>query len=289
VLPGGDVHSFQTLGSYDTLSPSVVEFHRNFTTRSENEVDGGEDNDADTISYENTTPFNTPIGRTLNYNRRTVADIDPSRPSKSFGVMIDLEAPTDDSDHHLQPERFSDFDYEIITLHQVGRQVAGFGFRYERTDVEYHRFNVPNGAKGDKIKNIENVTGTNFIDVINGDERGNYLNGLGGDDILDGRGGRDVLAGGLGNDIFVVRPEINPGNVHPMINYMLADRITDYSRGDKLDVRDLVGNIIHARWLNDGNVQLANNQINIVVLENYHPETDGDIVFTDPTIQVEWL
>ena len=47
---------------------------------------------------------------------------------------------------------------------------------------------------------IENATGTNVRDLINGDAGANILKGRGGDDLLLGLGGNDTLDGGAGAD-----------------------------------------------------------------------------------------
>ena len=47
---------------------------------------------------------------------------------------------------------------------------------------------------------IENVVGTNFVDIIHGSSKENLLVGGGGDDTLNGRTGDDTLRGGDGND-----------------------------------------------------------------------------------------
>lgn len=53
----------------------------------------------------------------------------------------------------------------------------------------------------DTLANVESVRGSNFDDLIFGDDSAfNNLNGNGGDDVLDGRGGFDNLTGGFGND-----------------------------------------------------------------------------------------
>ena len=52
----------------------------------------------------------------------------------------------------------------------------------------------------DTIANVESVRGSNFDDLIAGDDGFNALNGNGGDDVLDGRGEADNLIGGFGND-----------------------------------------------------------------------------------------
>jgi len=59
-------------------------------------------------------------------------------------------------------------------------------------------------ANGDTFYSIERVVGTNFDDLISGDDNGNVLDGGGGSDILLGgiseSTGTDVLLGGAGDD-----------------------------------------------------------------------------------------
>ena len=50
-----------------------------------------------------------------------------------------------------------------------------------------------NGARGDKLGSIENLTGSAFKDSLTGDSNPNDLKGMGGDDTLVGNGG-DVHA-----------------------------------------------------------------------------------------------
>ena len=59
------------------------------------------------------------------------------------------------------------------------------------------------GAVGDTtvfVKDIENVTGTQYNDAITGDDQDNELQGRDGDDVLSGGGGNDTLDGGAGDD-----------------------------------------------------------------------------------------
>ena len=72
-------------------------------------------------------------------------------------------------------------------------------------------------AADDIIRSIENVTGTDFADVIAGNKQANILNGGkgndelsggAGDDVLIGGGGKDTLTGGEGADTFVI--DANP-------------------------------------------------------------------------------
>ncbi len=55
-------------------------------------------------------------------------------------------------------------------------------------------------AEGDVIVDVENVLGSGYEDVLEGNDGGNRLSGGGGNDRLSGRGGDDVLAGGAGED-----------------------------------------------------------------------------------------
>jgi Ca2+-binding RTX toxin-like protein len=58
-------------------------------------------------------------------------------------------------------------------------------------------------AGGDILVGIENLTGSNHDDDLEGDDGANVLNGLAGDDELEGRGGADILNGGGGSDTAV--------------------------------------------------------------------------------------
>jgi Ca2+-binding RTX toxin-like protein len=55
-------------------------------------------------------------------------------------------------------------------------------------------------AKGDKLKNIENIIGTKFDDQLTGDDNDNILSGLDGDDVIHGGTGDDILVGGSGRN-----------------------------------------------------------------------------------------
>ncbi len=55
-------------------------------------------------------------------------------------------------------------------------------------------------AEGDSIVDIENVRGSSYSDLLEGDESNNELDGYHGNDVLRGNGGNDVLEGGAGAD-----------------------------------------------------------------------------------------
>lgn len=58
-----------------------------------------------------------------------------------------------------------------------------------------------NDAAGDSYVSIENLLGSSFADLLQGDNNANSLFGRGGDDHLQGMGGDDTLEGGAGADI----------------------------------------------------------------------------------------
>lgn len=55
-------------------------------------------------------------------------------------------------------------------------------------------------ADGDTLVNIQNLTGSNYDDILSGDANANTISGGGGDDLLKGGGGADHLDGGSGNN-----------------------------------------------------------------------------------------
>ena len=55
-------------------------------------------------------------------------------------------------------------------------------------------------AEGDALTSIENLIGTEFDDVLEGDENSNRIEGGRGDDTILGGGGNDILEGGRGAD-----------------------------------------------------------------------------------------
>ena len=62
---------------------------------------------------------------------------------------------------------------------------------------------VTRGTEIDRVFNIENAIGSNFVDEVRGDGAANRLDGLGGNDTIYGEGGDDILIGGVGKDTLV--------------------------------------------------------------------------------------
>jgi Ca2+-binding RTX toxin-like protein len=70
-------------------------------------------------------------------------------------------------------------------------------------NVDLRRTGAQSGgdAAGDVLNTIENVTGSAFNDILDGDDGGNRLDGLDGANSLHGWGGDDVLVSGAGADM----------------------------------------------------------------------------------------
>ena len=76
-------------------------------------------------------------------------------------------------------------------------------------------------AQGDVLISIENIIGSNAVNVLTGNTLANALSGGGGNDVLNGGLGNDVLSGGLGSDNFIFNTALNAS--------LNNDTITDFS------------------------------------------------------------
>ena len=81
-------------------------------------------------------------------------------------------------------------------------------------------------AQGDTIAEVENVDGSGFNDVLQGNEGINRLNGGDGDDELEGGGGDDILEGGAGAD------RLDGGNGIDTAIYQASDAAVTVNLGD---------------------------------------------------------
>jgi Ca2+-binding RTX toxin-like protein len=71
-------------------------------------------------------------------------------------------------------------------------------------------------AVGDRLRSVENVTGSAFGDIIFGNSRANTLDGGRGPDEIDGGFGNDILIGGQGTDTVSFR-DWNDGYYSPLL------------------------------------------------------------------------
>ena len=55
-------------------------------------------------------------------------------------------------------------------------------------------------AQGNLITNFGNLIGSNFADILTGDQNANNIQGSDGDDLIEGLAGPDGLDGGAGLD-----------------------------------------------------------------------------------------
>jgi Ca2+-binding RTX toxin-like protein len=112
-------------------------------------------------------------------------------------------------------------------------------------------------ALGDTFSEIENVTGSEFADIIAGDDADNQLRGGGGDDqlmgaagsdLLFGGNGADVLTGGDGADIFALSVQAyhpGPWNYFSSVD----DTIVDFQSG--VDKVQLISHVFHDHSFGD--------------------------------------
>ena len=71
-------------------------------------------------------------------------------------------------------------------------------------------------AEGDVIADVENLRGSNYDDILSGDNGANRVDGREGNDELRGNGGNDVLEGGAGAD------RLDGGSGMDIISYFLS-------------------------------------------------------------------
>jgi len=98
-------------------------------------------------------------------------------------------------------------------------------------------------ATGDRLRNVENITGSAASDILTGNANNNQLSGLGGNDQIRGNDGQDVLLGGEENDI------LDGGNGN--------DYLYPGSGNDTLDGGDGFDIIVYSASVNGVTVNLS--------------------------------
>ena len=82
----------------------------------------------------------------------------------------------------------------------AGSDTADYSQAGAGVSVDLAAGSASGGAGNDTLSGIEDVTGSDYSDVLAGDAADNVLAGGSGDDSLDGGAGDDTLNGGLGDD-----------------------------------------------------------------------------------------
>ena len=126
-------------------------------------------------------------------------------------------------------------------------------------------------AAADIVRSVENVTGTDFADVIAGNKEANILHGGkgndelsggAGDDVLIGGAGKDTLTGGEGADVFVIDATPKQSSFDVITDFDLAVdklRIELEGEADFANRRDFFDNTNYSSFShdydNDGDVE----------------------------------
>ena len=131
--------------------------------------------------------------------------------ASEMGVTVDLSSATQ---HRInQGSRDADTDVYTFPVDAAPASLArptdgvprlnAMGTAFNDTDNIEDEDTNPNvnGAAGDRLGSIENLTGSAMKDSLTGDGNPNVLKGMGGNDTLSGGAEEDTLEGGMGDDI----------------------------------------------------------------------------------------
>ena len=189
-----------SFGAFDSVS---IEKHASGLPNEDSKVT------LDALNYQTTTVINT---SDLHFNI-AITDGDQDTTSTTAANTLDI---TLDANHLYTATASAEWIHAgsiggADTVNYSGQLSQSTGVTYVGkavtgviVDLSDNSHNDGLFAKGDTIVGVENVTGTQFNDVLIGDSGTNILTGGAGDDILIGGLGADILAGGTGNDTFVL-------------------------------------------------------------------------------------
>jgi Ca2+-binding RTX toxin-like protein len=145
-------------------------------------------------------------------------------------------------------------------------------------------------AKGDVIRNVENLIGSNFADTLTGNDGPNSLSGGGpgdtgndllrggrGDDTLSGGGGANTLEGGEGDDVYIVTSQDvvveNAGEGHDRVLARDAGAFT--LSGSVEDLENIGSTPLLAHGSAGDNLMLGNEQAETYIGGGGHDTLDG--------------
>ena len=94
----------------------------------------------------------------------------------------------------------------------------------------------------DTLRNLENITGSAYDDVLIGNSLKNTITGLDGNDLLIGNGGDDILDGGNGTDTVSYRRSVNSANIGVSVDLSTGVGFDGINGLDTLiNIEDIIG------------------------------------------------
>lgn len=136
------------------------------------------------------------------------------------------------------------------------------------------------GMGKDRYSSIEKIIGSKFADQFHGSNADDVFDGGAGNDWFRGFAGADVFTGGEGRDTFVWHEE----DVARGRKVQGVDRITDFSAGDVLDLRDITNGSSRSVMVTDTkagsvvSVKIGSTFFDVALLENVHGVTAGSLL-----------
>lgn len=141
------------------------------------------------------------------------------------------------------------------------------------------------GWNSDTFDGIEKIIGSDFADTFKGSSGANIFDGGAGDDSFRGMGGADRYTGGSGADTYKwYVKDVLSGTKH-----LGVDAITDFSAGDKLDLKEFtkafknakIDDVIHVTDTAQGSLvsaKVGSAFVDVVVLDGVHGVSAGDLL-----------
>ncbi|NEQ96490.1 MAG: hypothetical protein F6K30_07175 [Cyanothece sp. SIO2G6] len=128
------------------------------------------------------------------------AELQTSTAEFNSRVEAEVAAPRIAQGDNVQFVDIANIPFTAAQLHSDGVHLTAEGYDVMSEVWQEAVLSSPGGE--DSLSNIENVTGSSFDDLLQGDSGANVIDGRGGNDELLGRGGADqfVLAPGNGSD-----------------------------------------------------------------------------------------
>ena len=121
----------------------------------------------------------------------------------------------------------------------------------------------------DTLRNLENIIGSAYDDILIGNALKNTLNGLNGNDLLIGNGGDDILDGGNGTDTVSYRRSVNSSNIGVSVDLSTG---IGFDGIDGLDTLISIENLIGSQFADR---LIGNSQANTILGGDGNDIIDG--------------